>query len=108
MIFSKSKYIIIALLAVFSDESPASAFVPDDTCAKIGGSKNLIAASAPPESLSFASLFQKSPKEYQQHSPRMSEVNFRLDYVQRVRPSFNEVSENAPVENDRKHNHDGT
>jgi hypothetical protein len=108
MIFSKSKYIIIAFVTVISDESRASAFVPDDTRSKIGGGKNLIAASAPPESLSFASLFQKSPNEYQQHSPRMSEVNFRLDYVQRVRPSYNKVPENAPVENDHENTHDGT
>lgn len=110
MILSKSKCILFALVALVSDETGTRAFVPDDTRARIGGGKNLITASAPPESLSFSSVFQKVPKDCRQHSPRMSEASFRLDYVQGIRPPDNKVSGpvNDPVEDSRENTNDGT
>jgi len=76
MMFTNSKGIIIATIALFYDGNRARAFVPEDTRVRIGGGRGLI--STPPESLSL--------KECQQRSPRLSEAGFRLDYVQGVRP----------------------
>ena len=107
---SKLVFLTIALSTLVFNEIRANAsfIMPDDTRAKIGGGMNLIAASAHPESLSFTSIFQKTPKQYQQQSPRMSEMSFRLDYIQGMRSSYNKASAIAPVEDENENTQDGT
>ena len=95
MMFTNSKGIIIATIALFYDGNRARAFVPEDTRVRIGGGRGLI--STPPESLSL--------KECQQRSPRLSEAGFRLDYVQGVRPP---QKIHAVEKDDHKKTDDGT
>lgn len=89
----ESLHIIIAVaMVIFGNSRVGTAFViPENARAKGGGNKNRINGLAPPETLSFASMFQKFPV---QQSPRMSEASFRLDYIQGIRPSYN--SNKAP------------
>ena len=84
MIVSNFRGVVAVAFAILvTTETGANAFVPVDARVKIAGGKSLIYG--PSESLSFAALhYQKLPKETD--SPRMSQKDFRLDYVQGVRP----------------------
>ena len=104
MIVSNFKGIVVVAIAILvTIETGANAFVPVDARVKIGGS----ILSGPSESLSFAALhYQKLPKESSQpDSPRMSQKDFRLDYVQGVRPPQKIL---AKVEDGTKKTKDGT
>ena len=101
MMFSNAKSLVVAIATLASISNGARAFVPEETRVRIGGGRSII--SIPPESLSFALHYRKFPKENQQDSPRMSETEFRLDYVQGVRPPRKvvvKVEENAPQKKD--------
>mmetsp|Transcript_17340 Transcript_17340/g.47825 ORF Transcript_17340/g.47825 Transcript_17340/m.47825 type:complete len:617 (-) Transcript_17340:517-2367(-) len=103
MIFPKSIFFVIAVAMAVVDQSPAhvAGFVlPDCTRAKFDGGKKDTTASDFSTGSSQGSVFQRlSQKNLDQHqsqskSPRMSEAEFRLEYIQGVRPSFNNK---APV-----------
>ena len=101
MIFSNLKNIVVAIATLVSIGNGTTAFVPEDTRVRIGAGRSII--SIPSESLSFALHYQKPPKETQKNSPRMSEADFRLDYVQGVRPPRKvvvKVEDNVPLKKD--------
>lgn len=103
----KPQCVVLAPLITIFDVSRASAFVQDCARAKKNGGKNFIVASTPDESLLFSSLFLKVPKEHQQRSPRMSEEAFRLDYIQGLKPSYDKITVNDPVEDDHENTLNG-
>jgi len=95
--------VAVACAILVAIDSGANAFVPVDARVKIGGGQSLLSG----PSLSFAALhYQKLPKESQQlDSPRMSQKDFRLDYVQGVRPPQKIL---AKVKDGAKKTKDGT
>ena len=107
MIFFNTKCVIFAIVAIIPCESRLSGFVPNNSHVQVGGGKNQIAPSISPETLSFASLFQKSSRENSQNCPRISEENFRLDYIQGVRPPKN-APVNIPLGDEEEDTEDGT
>jgi hypothetical protein len=107
MMFSNPKCTFFAVVAIISNLKGGNAFVPDGIRARIGGGKISITASPPSESLSFTPLFREFPKEHQQLSPRLSESSFRLDYIQGIRPSYNNYLVNTPLEDDHENTNEG-
>eukprot|EP00536_Pseudo-nitzschia_multiseries_P000063 jgi/Psemu1/321433/estExt_fgenesh1_pg.C_20047 len=103
MISPRSMYAAIAVAMAVIDQGQAifaGFVVPDCTRAKIEGGKEDIAADSSSSSQGsvFQRISQKNLHQPRSRSPRMSEAAFRLDYIQGIRPSFNNNNNNkAPA-----------